>query len=232
MAKRKRYYKKRYRGFKKYFQKYQRYIPFNKKIAYKIGSMWKINKLTELKISGFAYGTTTITTAGLANFSSPCFMSQGNTSITRIGNRVLMKSMWFRGCYKVPTQSSQSSDQVMMALVLDRQCNGAFPAYGDVFGSSNWLSFPLTNNEKRFKILYSNLFSMNANLITGVPNFECSPYICEFYKKFKKPIEIRYNANNGTVADINGNCLFWTAISKHGLAVIEDGAWRIRFIDP
>ena len=85
-----------------------------------------------------------------AGWSINCLndVAQGTTAITRIGRKILMKSVLVQGLLATNTGNS-----ARVLIVYDRQPNGALPAATDVLTSNTIMAAQNLDNRDRFLIL-------------------------------------------------------------------------------
>ena len=124
-------------------------------------------------------------------------VAQGSSAITRIGRKILMKSILVQGSLT----NSNAFGRIL--IVYDRQPNGALPAATDVLTSNTMMAVQNLDNRDRFIILadifpYAQDESL-AGEINGAP-------MC--YKRYIKcNLETVYGGNAGTIADINSGSI-------------------------
>lgn len=156
-------------------------------------------------------------------------LSQGTTASTRIGRQILMKSIELRGHFQA--DSATTFTPVRCACVLDRQPNGAAPAFTDIYDAATPTALRNISNKKRFKVLFdSGVLAVTGN--SSAPNDNSLiPY--EHYRKIKIPVQ--YNSGNaGTVADIATNSLFMVFIGGTASGTADagfTGSLRVRYED-
>ncbi len=177
-----------------------------------------------------------------------------DTGVTgRIGSKIVIRSIFLQGLiqYALQAESAYSgllSDSVRWWIVLDKQSNGATPAFTDVFAvndpitgivSSSGVMNAMRNisNNTRFRILKEGAIQMPTTSLSqskdstayqaAAPNrfFKC-------YMKCQIPIEYGNLANPslGVVADIKENnlLLLWQSFRSETKAFFTT---RMRFAD-
>lgn len=160
-------------------------------------------------------------------------LTQGVGENQRIGRKICVKSVHFRGnCEFVPQAASQGWDRAVIMLVLDTQCNGAFPANPptDVFSSTNPAAFLLNlDNTNRFRILktWSNDFNASVQDVGGVTLANQIRHV-DMYVPMN--MEVMYSAATGAIAEIRDNNLFLAYGSSNGECIFG-GSSRVRFTD-
>jgi len=156
---------------------------------------------------------------------------QGDSFNNRDGATILVKSIQITGrITQVPAAAATSAPIFYLWIVLDRQPNGAALVVTDFLTSQTAnLALPVVPNQFRFKTLGRICIPMNtgAGVTTAYNNYS-QPV--EWYYKFKTPLEIRYNGNAGTVADLatNGLSLVCGAADSDD-TIAFNGTCRIRF---
>ncbi len=185
-------YKKSYRkkGYKKSTDKKQ----WNaiKKLQLQVGAQEYKNHFT--KITASATGVTP------AVFSLVS-MAKGNDQNEREGNEIAVTQIYFNSLVKISAAAANTS--LRYVIFNDRQPNAVATTATDLFEDNTvtdrMVSAINPNGKYRFQIYYNKL----VRLTISNGNAQC-----KFFKRFKKPIIIRYNnLDNGTVADIETNNL-------------------------
>lgn len=155
---------------------------------------------------------------------------QGDTESTRDGRVATIKSIHIKGALTlVPAALGLASGTTYMILVLDKQCNGAAAAIGDVLtGNSMALSFNNLANSERFTILKK--WAWDWNPAAGVTAaFNNQSKHMDYFKKVDIPMH--FSGTTGAITEIRSNNIFLLAGS---VSTIDDyvyfsGATRIRF---
>lgn len=146
---------------------------------------------------------------------------QGNSATTRVGRKILMKSILVQGALTI------SNGFARVLIVYDRQTNGAAIAATDVLTSNTIMGIQNLDNRDRFIILADIFpFSQDENLgavIAGVP--------CSYKRYIKCNLETIYGGNAGTFADINSGAIWMMTNCNGGTVSGETGIQRIRFVD-
>lgn len=173
-------------------------------------------------------GTTDASATESVNLLNGCV--QGVTDSTRVGRRVLMKSVQVRARISRESASSSTIQQVRLAIVYDRQSNGAAPVFGtDVYsgGVSNVTMLRNLANGGRFQVLADEV------LTVGATSTDLQTGFWEKYIRLNHPVY--YNAvNGGTVADIQTGGLFFCYIGNTAAGSDDvDVLWesRVRYTD-
>lgn len=172
--------------------------------------------------------------------------------VNRIGNRVFAKKFHLRArC--VPSQANAAaypSTLVKLALVFDRQANGAAPVFQDIYrqhqqdGTSpySFNSFPSIFNEDRFRVLFEKnyilppigvLGAYAASPIDGALNSHplCVDVCLDIME------EMVFKSDLGTVADIVSGSLVLVNACNINVGTFPnapwlfDMSWRLEFED-
>jgi len=152
----------------------------------------------------------------------------GTTASTRIGTKVSIMSLEFRGyAYVTPATGVDQVQRFM--IVRDGQTNATALTCAQVLQGSNVFAPRNLENRKRFKILMDKAYTLNATAEPGSRRF------FKFYMKFRRPIIVDYNLNvAGTVGDIVTNSIYFVALGTEAAGVGAGGMtyWsRIRYVD-
>lgn len=140
----------------------------------------------------------------------------------RIGRKVKMLKCRLSGSIVIPVQTAQATTdapmEVRLFLVMDKQTNAAqmtsaqlMQGAGDSTTTLNSMQNP--NNFGRFKVLKEKRISLQNPNLAGSPTTGdmVQAGLSRTFKlsyRFKKPVEVHFNATNGgTVADIIDNSL-------------------------
>lgn len=183
----------------------------------------------ELKFLDTAVGITLDTTVEqVTTFNA---ITQGDANNNRDGSVVQVKSVQIQGrVANIPAAAATSAGIAYIWVVLDRQPNGAAPTVTDyLIGTTAPTALPLVNNQYRFKTLGKIVIPLNSQAgVTTAYNNQSMPV--EWYKSFKTPIEVRFNGNAGTVADVTTNNIHLIAGAADADDIIAFNAnLRIRF---
>jgi len=148
-------------------------------------------------------------------------VAQGTTAITRIGRKILMKSLLVQGWVNL------SSPTVLRILIIyDRQPNGALPGATDVLTSNTLMAAMNLDNRDRFICLADIFPGDDAENLTGNATNGFG------WKRFiKMNLETIYGGNAGSIADINTGSLLIMTNCYGGTASSETGLQRLRFVD-
>jgi len=165
--------------------------------------------------------TSPLFSTGAATWTIKCIndVGQGTTAITRIGRKIVMKSVYLQGV-------GACSTACRIIVFYDRQSNGAAPSATDVLTSNTLMAMQNLDNRDRFIIL-ADIFpgKQDEDLCLNVTNG------LGWKRYIKCNLETIYGGNAGTVADINSGGLFVMAHCNSGTFNGETGIQRVRFID-
>lgn len=187
----------------------------------------------ELKVLDTSISTLIDTTTEVVN-NTLNLVTQGDSFNNRDGATIQISSVQIVGrVTQVPGAAATSAPIAYIWLVWDKQPNGAAAtatgATGYLTSATANEALPTVPLQYRFKTLKRWVIplSSQAGVTTAYNNVSQE---VEFFKKFKTPIEVRFTANAGTIADIASNNLLLIA----GAADSDDtitfgGTARIRF---
>lgn len=197
----------------------------------------------------------TVTSAGLVFAIN--LVSEGSSFFNRIGRRIAMKSVEWKGVIYpvIVTNQNVSNGQLRFMIVYDRQPNGALAAVSDILLDTDNQGNTSTNNESGINLNNRDRFSVVMDkkmatpqyaFTTGTPNqitdtwptdgaFQegCGAQIHEFRKLHG--IETHYKASSSpaVIGDIATGALLGVLISDANAS----GAWeldlttRLRYFD-
>jgi len=170
---------------------------------------------------------------------------QGDTAITRDGQKIAMKSIEIEGIIACPAQTNQTAAEyaphIFIALVLDTQTNAAQLNSEDVFSNSGanaiLATFPLRNFNytERFKVLKRWCFKMPVPAITyDGTNIEQSGVQAKFkcFKNLKGLVtKFTNTATTGVIGTVMDNSLHLIAYCNDtGMAPSISYNSRLRFV--
>lgn len=143
-------------------------------------------------------------------------MGQGNTASTREGRSIDMKSIYVTGIVTASAAvaaAPKPDRQVYIALVMDKQTNGAQLSSEDVFtnpsGARHAAANPLRDLEqsKRFRVLDVARLTLKVHNVYNGTNFTAEWGDVCFSLSAKKLPKVQFLGNGATVADISDNSL-------------------------
>lgn len=167
--------------------------------------------------------------------SSINLVPQGNTGVTRVGSKFVIKKINIRGY--TGTSATAGGDFVRLLLVHDKQANKANPAVLDILETNSLMSFRNTSNKKRFTILRDWKVPLSSGGITT--NFDANTrayaknYTFYEYNNNNCNIEIEYaDANtDGAVTGLTSNNIVLVGIAQNDDATDFNFVARIKYTD-
>jgi len=151
--------------------------------------------------------------------------AQGTTASTRLGRRILMKSLLIRWHFAINTTTA-GNDSIRVLIIYDSQTNGTAPAATDVLLTDEFGSPMNLSNSRRFKVLIDELVPCIG---TAGPGSACGTR----YVKGEWPVEFN-TGSAGTVGDIQSGSIYMLTSQGGKLitaAPAGDVYARIRYSD-
>lgn len=169
-------------------------------------------------------------------FSNLCVVPQGDEESQRIGRKIRVKSVDFKGTLTLApaTVATSTSDNIRVMLVLDTQTNGAQFAATDLLETDSYFSFNNLANSGRFRVLKKLQYSLSAQgaAATGAAfTFGEVTRNISFHHNCDVPIEYDNSANTGAITTVRSNNLFIVTQASTGNIVTIAGDARIRYSD-
>lgn len=173
---------------------------------------------------------TPVSSTGNISIASLNLIDSGTGASERVGKRVTLTSIAFRGvAYLNATATAGNTADVMRMIVyLDKQCNGGAAAVTDILGAATYNSFNNLDNSDRFTTLFTRKFCLNARGYSGTSSTQVLVPIKHYYS-CKIPVELHENATT-TISDVKSMNVGVLLISQDGLVNVE-GQFRVRFTD-
>lgn len=176
-----------------------------------------------------AFASYAADTTGTITLVNP--VPQGVTTTTRIGKRVLNKSLQVQGIATPGTTAAIG--QWAFVLVYDRRPQGALPAITDIFNSVSPNSFLNDTNANRFKILKRIEYCYSG--ISGGTDSSVVQSVDFYYRFPEKFASTSYKAlGTGAIADIDEGAYYLVTMGGNApgvtAATVQWGA-RLRFYD-
>lgn len=148
---------------------------------------------------------------------------QGNAVGQRLGNKTTVESLAMRWNIQL-TALEELGTLVRLVILYDRRPAGADLANANVFQHGNEINSSYTADEEfkgRFQILMDKTISFDS--VEGQLSGKGF---------FKKALKITYNANNGTVVDIQkGNFLIYAMAQGNAAAIDVNYGFKFTFTD-
>ncbi len=165
--------------------------------------------------------------------NSLLLIAQGLTAITRIGRRIIVRSLHWHINLTLGNQTdpTKTSDVVRIILYVDRQANGATIAVLDFLESATFLSFRNLSNSKRFRVLMDKSFIMQASAFAGNGTANDSGRVVkQHHFNTRLNLKVEYSAGGGAITELESNNIGVLAISEAGLTTLTSKI-RVRFTD-
>lgn len=126
-------------------------------------------------------------------------VTKGTTDQTRVGNKIVLKSLWLKSCIRTPTTAA---DQYVRVVVIeDKKPSGALPTWTTIWNTVNPYSFRNEDYITRFRIWHDRMINVNR------PSESDSLIPHNWYRKTFRPIF--YNDGvAGTVADCQQSAFY------------------------
>jgi len=196
--------------------------------ALRVGGWASPSRMGELKFKD----TDTIATIPLSMaFAGGILLNgliPGSTATTRIGRKVILKSllMRYRG---ITATTSVGGCPVRMLMVYDKQANGVAPVLGDVLrANATYTSQSNLNNRNRFVILFDRTVQLNASGESG------SSRVINVRVNLRNKLVTFNGGTAGTVADISTGSIYIFSVGSvapGATAGSTDGTARVRFTE-
>lgn len=187
-------------------------------------------------INNLVYVEPTLAGLGLATgYTCLNTLAVGSGVSNRVGSKITITSLRIKGCVAIADNADVTDNgHFRCCVVLDHQCNGAAPAYTEVFEdidanggvTSNFNSGIKIANKKRFVMLRDDVVSLSY---IGPACYHYDHYI-------KKRIETEYkgSAIPPPITDITTNSILLFIFVSTGFThncIINDWSCRMRYID-
>ncbi len=164
---------------------------------------------------------------------------QDVTEKTRVGRKVSIKSIMWRGAFFTTALSNsatvQNSEVVRVIIYLDKQCNGATAAVTDILETAGFQSYRNLSNSARFVTLMDKTFNVlpEPPCGTGAVNDQGQRTTNKsFYKKCDIKLEYDDSAQTGAIGTIRSNNIGMMIISRTAATNVGmSGKVRMRFSD-
>lgn len=172
--------------------------------------------------------------------SSLHVVPEGTGEQERIGRKINIRSIYGRFSMTVPISAEVKPIGITMSLILDRQHNNAAaPAAASArLEEDHWLGYNILAEKDRFKTLWEQRFFLGKNgyvydNVSATNEQNSDAQLIEFYKKFKKPIEISYDDSvaTGALTSNDSSIVFLAFKPSADEVVAVTGYTRIRFTD-
>jgi len=175
----------------------------------------------------------------------------GSSMFNRIGRRIEMISVRFTGSFDPIVATRQvESDYLRIAIVYDRQTNGAFPALADIFQDTDQAGTNTTNaksglnmnNRERFvvimdKRIYIPQLTLTAGVWTNPVPSDGGHWqvLMDEYRRLNK-LTTHYKADStpAVIGDISTGALFICSLAENGAgtgACSVEWNVRLKYVD-
>lgn len=157
-------------------------------------------------------------------------VGQGASINERIGKRIMLKSLQFRG--QQATGATATSTEVAYMIVYDRRPCGNLPAITDILDTISSRSFNKNTNSARFRILKR----VDRVLIGSVANTLtcCSNYNEDWWLSLKGLAQVFNAAGTGAIGDIDEGALYLVTVGATAAGTAAGflvGGFRVRYQD-
>jgi len=177
--------------------------------------------------------TLLVTTVGTGAITLLNGLTQGTTSVTRIGSRIEVKSVQFKYNFQSGTTATGVTP-IRIKIVYDKEANGALPVATDIMATDQIDGLNNLYTAGRFLTMYDQTFnpvSAGGSNATAAGN---QAQLCEGYVKCNLPTKY-LNSNFGDYRDISSGAIYviaWSNGSAFGGAGFDGTAnFRIRYTD-
>jgi len=150
-------------------------------------------------------------------------INQGATIAQRIANKVVIKSLHFKG---ILVGAGPNIGVARLMLIYDKQPNGAFPALTDILldqpaGVASFNASLNIANKSRFAMIRDGFYALDAAqaLIHHVSLYCKGRWECEF------------GANGNTIGDIRTGAVYLVAFYVNAMCTLNNMSCRVRYID-
>ncbi len=190
----------------------------------------------ELKFHDLDVNDAVVAAGGNIAEDSCLTIAQGTTESSRIGRKVIVKSINWRFSIDLPSASSAGSttEVVRVILYLDKQTNGATATVLGILETSDFQSFNNLANTSRFTTLMDRTYDLVIPTIADLagPTTNTGEFILSdtLFKKVNIPIEYDNSFATGVITTMRSNNIGVLLLSKAGIAGFES-KMRLRFSD-
>lgn len=150
------------------------------------------------------------------------YLQQGDTINTRDGNKITLKSLSLKINVALGALEATGTSLRLM-LVYDRKPNGNNALITDMLSADDLLAgYKVTGEDKgRFQFLFDRVIAFDSTQ---------GKWNDTYYKRFN--LNIEYNGNAGTVADVQRGNLMMVGLAKdNAAAIVIDYGFVIRYTD-
>jgi hypothetical protein len=173
----------------------------------------------ELKYFDINLSTGTGTSWQILSNQSLCSIVQGTGASQRIGRKIRVKGVVFRGTSTLGVSTNNAWNPYTIDFIWDKQCNGASPVIGSIYVNGAAQNLPNPENDERFvwqKRYAKNDPNSNFQLIDT--SFKCNKLIT-------------YDGSTGSLTDLTSTNLLVTYVCPFDADPTLVAVLRILFID-
>lgn len=168
-------------------------------------------------------------------------IAQGSGAQNRVGRECVVTNINFRGFMLLNSEvtlvdnNNHSNDIVKLAVILDKQCNGAVALASEVWagtGSQDINSFRNLSFASRFAVLWEKTYVISAPVGGDGTDHYIGGKILPFSFALRVNIPMVYSGTTGAITEIQSNNFFMMAVSADtGAAGLNiRGRMRLRFV--
>ncbi len=185
----------------------------------------------ELKFLDTTRDFAAFTAAGIIYDESLNIIPQGNTESERVGRKVVIRHLSFKGILQSGTATTATSTDQMLRIIVycDKQTNGATATVTGILETADPLSHYNLANQNRFKILYDQLMGVPVNAMAqtaaGTFTTVSTDRKWEVSMRLNIPIEFDNSATTGVITSIRSN-----NIGILGVGFSDSGPSLLRYI--
>jgi len=182
----------------------------------------------ELKTVDVTSGPSAFSTSGAVLLLNG--VATGTDYNTRVGRKVLMKSMNFKLSTYI-NSACGTGETIRVMIIYDTQANGAAPTVANILQTAAWDAPMNLDNRDRFKVLYDKFKSVGAyNFTAGA--ITTGDFFSPLFKVYKKiNLDVNFSGTGATIGSIATGSVYLLTISMNGSGVGYYINSRIRFVD-
>ncbi len=196
----------------------------------------RLGRIGELKFFDGTKGSTTTSATGAISNLSLNLIAQGITEVTRVGRRIMVRSLFLHGNVTLPTTATvaDTSDSARVIVYLDKQANKATAATTDIMEATISIdSFRNLANKGRFRILSDRKYDVTSRAGAGeaAGDSEYGEQIISWDVALPKlSIPIEFTADTGAIGEITSNNIGVMTIGRSAKCGVGY-KWRLRYTD-
>jgi len=167
-------------------------------------------------------GTSTIVSTFLA-------IAQGTTEVTRVGGKINVCNINFRGEILGLNSTDGAPEVVRCIWLWDKQANGAAPTATDILAADHINAFLNMDNTERFQIVKDKMYTIDTNCYDTVGDviFSNSKIV---KLNYKCSVPIHYSSTTGAITEIKSNNFIFLFVAIGAKAAIRYRV-RVKFTD-